>query len=89
MILIFKRIPEDKVASYNFDHPDSLDFDLCYEVLKKLAQKEDAEIPIYNFTTHSRESQWEKVQPSDVILFEGILALHDQVTFLLTCILLM
>jgi len=67
------------VASYNFDHPDSLDFDLCYEVLKKLLQKEDAEIPIYNFAKHAREKEREKVKPSDIILFEGILALHDPV----------
>jgi len=67
------------VASYNFDHPDSLDFDLCFEVLKKLLNKEDAEIPIYNFSKHAREKEWEKVKPSDIILFEGILALHDPV----------
>jgi len=70
-------IPPEKVASYNFDHPDSLDFDLCYEVLKKLVQKKDAEIPVYSFVTHSRAEQWEKIKPCDIILFEGILALHD------------
>jgi len=70
-------IPPEKVANYNFDEPNALDFDLCYEVLKKLANKEAAEIPVYNFSTHSREKEWEKVNPSDIILFEGILALHD------------
>lgn len=44
-------------------------------------RKEEAEIPVYSFVTHSRAEQWEKIKPCEIILFEGILALHDPVMY--------
>lgn len=69
----------DKAKDYNFDHPDSLDFDLCYEVIKQLLIRQETCVPIYDFKTHSRLQETQKVIPGDMILFEGILALHDPV----------
>lgn len=40
---------------YNFDHPDSFDIDLLVETLSRLKSGKKVEIPVYNFTTHSRE----------------------------------
>ncbi len=42
---------------YNFDHPDAFDFDLLYETLKRLKEGKNVDVPIYNFTTHKRETQ--------------------------------
>lgn len=57
----------------NFDHPDSLDFDLLVEHLEKLKAGRSIEKPIYNFHTHSRESFSEIVNPNKIIIVEGIL----------------
>lgn len=63
---------------YNFDHPDSLDFESAYDCLFKLLNGEVAAIPRYNFTTNSQEKEKDLVEPTEVILFEGILALYDE-----------
>lgn len=42
---------------YNFDHPNAFDFDLLIETLQKLKEGKRVEVPIYNFVTHSRESE--------------------------------
>ena len=68
-----------KAKDYNFDHPDALDFDVCYEVIKQLLTRQKTYVPIYNFKTHQRETEKIEVMPGDMILFEGILALHDPV----------
>ena len=31
--------------------------------------------PVYDFTTHNRKSEWEQVNPSKVIILDGILSL--------------
>lgn len=60
-------------ALINFDHPDSLETELLVTHLKALRQWDAVEIPIYDFTTHSRTNQTQKLEPYPVILVEGIL----------------
>jgi len=62
---------------YDFDQPSSLDFDLAFECLKKLKNKQAAEIPIYDFVTHSRREEKTIAEPANLVIIEGILALHD------------
>lgn len=57
----------------NFDHPDSLESSLLVEHIEILKRWESVEIPIYDFTTHSRTSEKTKIEPQAVILVEGIL----------------
>ena len=56
---------------YNFDHPDSFDADLIYKTLQELKKGKQAHIPIYNFTTHSREEETKTIYGANVIIFEG------------------
>lgn len=42
---------------YNFDHPDAFDFELLKTTLQRLKEGRKADVPIYNFVTHSRESR--------------------------------
>ena len=42
-------------GSVNFHHPEALDWDLLFQHLKALKSGQAIEVPIYNFTTHSRE----------------------------------
>ena len=57
----------------NFDHPDSLDTPLLVRHLEKLRLWQSVEIPVYDFTNHSRTSKTETIEPQPVILVEGIL----------------
>jgi uridine kinase len=59
---------------YNFDHPNSFDFDLILKTLQQLKKGKKVNIPIYNFTTHSREYYSKTVYGANVVIFEGIMA---------------
>jgi len=58
---------------YNFDHPDAFDFDLIYKTLSELKKGKQVHIPVYNFTTHSREQQQKTIYGANVVIFEGIM----------------
>lgn len=63
----------------NYDHPDSFDIDLLYEDLKKLLNNQAINSPVYNFTLHNRDSNKRiTINPSSVIIIEGILTLYDE-----------
>lgn len=63
----------EEKAAVNFDHPNSIEFDLLREHLTKLINGEAIDRPIYDFTTHSRKEGCVKIQPSKIIIVEGIL----------------
>jgi len=63
---------------YNFDHPDSFDFDLLIKDLKKLTQLNQVEIPKYNYKNHTRKNQTSLVYKKELIIIEGIFSLYDK-----------
>jgi uridine kinase len=63
-------------GSVNFDHPSSLDFDLLAEKLQILKSGLAAEIPIYDFATHSRQTHTYHQPTKKIILVDGILIFH-------------
>ena len=65
-------------ARQNYDHPKSLDTPLLVEHLKLLRAGESVDVPIYDFTTHSRQSETTTVQPADIVLVEGILIFAEE-----------
>ena len=40
--------------NYNFDHPNAFDVDLLYETLVDLKRGRRVQVPVYDFSTHSR-----------------------------------
>lgn len=58
----------------NYDHPDSYDSNLILEHLKELKKGNSIEKPIYDFVTHSRLNVTEHIDPSQIIIVEGIMA---------------
>ena len=66
-------------GSVNFDHPDSIDFNLLAQCLQKLKNGEVTEIPTYDFATHKRKDQTVKITPRKIIIVDGILIFHSQV----------
>lgn len=63
---------------HNYDHPDALDTSRLVADLSELVAGRATGLPIYDFPTHSRQAHSERVEPSEVILVEGILTLADR-----------
>ncbi len=59
----------------NFDEPDALDNALLGQHLQELKQGKPAHLPIYDFPTHRRLKETERVDPQQLIIVEGILTL--------------
>ena len=58
----------------NFDHPDSVDFDLLIRHLNELKQGRSIEQPVYSYITCSRSrTETVHVDPAHIIIVEGIL----------------
>lgn len=60
----------------NYDVPKAFDFKLQKEVFAALARGEEVEIPIYDFSTHSRNGT-RIVTPAPIIIFEGLFTFYD------------
>ncbi|HLU81591.1 MAG TPA: uridine kinase [Flavobacteriaceae bacterium] len=57
----------------NFDHPQSIDFDLLTEHLQALKEGKSVEQPVYSFKEHNRSPETITIRPQKVLLVEGIL----------------
>ena len=69
---------EEQKRVHNFDHPDSIDFDLLRAQLKELREGKAVEQPIYSYITCGRsKTETLTVKPADVIIVEGILIFTD------------
>lgn len=66
-------LPPTQRAAVNFDHPNSLETDLLAQHIAALRDGKAVEVPIYDFSTHSRTDRTFTVQARGVILVEGIL----------------
>jgi uridine kinase len=71
------HLPSNLRAQVNFDHPDSLETELLVEHLRMWRQGHPIEVPIYDFTTHTRTGQTRRVEPQPVALVEGILVFAE------------
>ena len=72
-------LTDEEKRVHNFDHPDSIDWDLLTEQLKELKEGHTIEQPVYSYISCTR-SKTEKVivEPADVIIVEGILILANK-----------
>ena len=66
------------IQNYNFDRPEALDLDLAYQHLTQLRNGETIDMPVYSFNVSKRMEYTQKVSPKNVIIFEGIFALHEK-----------
>jgi uridine kinase len=72
------QISLEERQKINFDHPDSLEFSLLIEHLKKLKKGRSVEMPVYSYLTCLRSKETITVNPAKVVLVEGILILADE-----------
>lgn len=62
----------------NFDHPNSIEFDLLLNQINELKNGNNIEMPIYSYITCTRSSETIQIQSKEVILIEGILLFSDE-----------
>ncbi len=62
----------------NFDHPNSIDFDLLIEHLNLLKKGHIIDQPVYSFVTHNRTKDIIKTFPRKVVIVEGILIFNNK-----------
>ncbi|MBO6280670.1 MAG: uridine kinase [Bacilli bacterium] len=74
----FSVLPFEERTKVNFDHPKSFDWKLMCEQIESLKKGNKIEKPIYDFVTHSRKKETEIVEPKELIIIEGIMALVNK-----------
>ena len=74
----FSDLPLEERAKINWDHPKAFDWKLMNAQLSDLKNGKTIEKPIYDFTIHGRSNKTEKVEPKDLIIIEGIMALVNK-----------
>ncbi|GGL23518.1 uridine kinase [Halarchaeum sp. CBA1220] len=73
------HLPFEERAEANYDHPSAFEWELLREHLDALLDGDAVEMPQYDFTEHRRTEETVHVEPTDVVVLEGIFALYDDV----------
>ena len=71
-------IPLEERRRANYDHPDALETSLMVEHVSRLQRWQAVDLPLYDFTTYTRQGETLPVSPRPVIILEGILVLSDE-----------
>lgn len=71
------HLTKEERNQVNFDHPNSIDFDLLISHLKKLRQGNSIQIPVYSFVEETRLPETILKEPKNVVIVEGILVLSN------------
>ena len=74
----FSVLPMEERAKVNFDHPKAFDWKLMVKQLGDLKNGKTIEKPKYDFTIHGRSPETEVVEPKELIIVEGIMALVNK-----------
>jgi uridine kinase len=67
----------DERRRINWDHPNSVDWELLLSNLQALAAGRDIEKPVYDFVEHLRRPERVRVRAAEVVVIDGILLLTD------------
>jgi uridine kinase len=70
------HLPPDARALANFDAPEALEHELLIEQMSCLRKGEAVELPVYDFSTHTRTGGTDTLHPSGVLIVEGLFTLH-------------
>lgn len=76
----WSHLSVEERSELNFDHPESLDFEKLSQDIFALKNGQPIEKPIYNFSPHARDKGTIHVEPTEIIIVEGILVLNDEKT---------
>ncbi len=72
------HISYEERVGVNYDHPDAFESDLLCKHLYELKKGRSVQIPIYDFTKHTRSNETITINPAPVIIIEGILIFSER-----------
>jgi len=71
------HLPREERESVNYGHPSAFGCELLVDYLERLLAGETIEMPQYDFTVHNRKPETVTVEPTPIVVVEGILALYE------------
>jgi uridine kinase len=70
------EIPLEERKKVNFDHPDSLDWELLHQHLVAIAGGRAFDEPVYSFADYARTADTRRIAPSPFLIVEGLFVLY-------------
>lgn len=71
-----EEIPLEERKKVNFDHPDSLDWELLHEHLVAMAAGRAFDEPVYSFADYARTTETRRIEPTGFLIVEGLFVLY-------------
>ena len=71
----FSQMSFTERSKINFDHPDSIDFDLFYQQINEYLRGSDIKTPTYSYKRHKRLKKKGNLSQGDLLIVDGILIL--------------
>jgi len=71
------HLPLEKRQKLNFDHPDSIEYELLLNHISELRKGFTIHRPVYSYLNCIRQHETVEIKPSEVLLVEGILLLNN------------
>lgn len=72
------HVPAEERSKINFDEPAAIEWTLLIDQLRQLKEGKSIDMPTYSFLTCTRQKETVRVNPTDVVIVEGILVLNDK-----------
>jgi uridine kinase len=70
-------IPPEERVRINYDHPDALETELLVHHIEELRASRAIEVPVYDYALHDRTDRTVRVEPTKVVIIDGLLVLWD------------
>jgi len=68
------HLPLEDRRKINFDHPNSVDFDMLIHHMQELKKGNSVKKPVYDYVAHTRKPEaFLNIEPRKVLILEGIL----------------
>jgi uridine kinase len=69
-------LPFEQRERINYDHPEAIEHELLIQHLETMRRGEPVDVPVYDYGKHNRHADTKRLEPSRVLILEGILVLH-------------
>lgn len=72
------HLSQEEKLKINFDHPNSIEWDLLIKQIDQLKKEQPIQMPMYNYVTCARAKDTITIEPKTVVIVEGILILGNK-----------
>ena len=74
----YYRDVDHDAPDFNYDHPSAFETELLLTHLKLLKSGASVDAPIYDYSLHARSREKRPIDPTPIIIVEGILVLESE-----------